>query len=231
MIRLATYNIKHGSLKGLAAIADVLAPIDADVVALQEVDRATRRCGGVDQAADLGRRLSMYHAFGEAFPHDGGSYGVALLSRFPLLSPRVIALPSPPGAEQRICLLAEVEGEELAVGSFHFGLDPSERMAQARKLVSVVAGRRRTVLMGDLNEGHTEPAFRLLSSSMLDCLGEAGASLPLRSYPADHPTIGIDHVLRSADLPAASVARALPTDASDHLPIVVELSGSSTVRE
>lgn len=228
MIRLATYNIKHGSLKGLSAVADVLTSIDADVIALQEVDSGTRRCGGVDQAATLGQRLSMYHAFGHAFSYEGGSYGLALLSRAPLLSPAVIPLPSPAGSEQRICLLAEIEGEDLLVAAAHLGLDPSERMAQARELVSLLAGRRRVIVMGDLNEGHTEPAFRLLASSLVDCIEEGAAgALPLRTYPSDRPTIGIDHVLRSADLPPATLAATIATDASDHLPVVVKLDRAS----
>lgn len=232
MIRLATYNIKHGSLEGLSAVADVLASIDADVIALQEVDRGTRRSGGVDQAAALGQRLSMYHAFGPAFSFEGGHYGLALLSRHPLAAPAVHLLPSPPGAEQRICLEARIEALDLLVATAHLGLDPSERMAQARALVSLLGTRPRTVLVGDFNEGHTEPCYALLRSVWLDCLEEgAGVPLPVRTYPSDHPTIGIDQVFRTADLPPAVFAATVPADASDHLPVVANLSGSSTHRK
>jgi len=231
VIRVATYNILHAALKGLDAIADVLRAIDPDLVALQEVDRGVARSGGVDQPAWLADRLGLHHAFACACPWEGGEYGLAILSRFPIAGTRVLRLPSrailslADGAEPRIMLSAGVDapGGPLTFNATHLGLHPTERMLQAEAIAGELAGRPRVLLCGDLNEGHTEPAFlRLAREGFVDCLGERG-DLPLRSYPSHAPTIGIDHVLRSADLPAAGVARAVAADASDHLPVVVDL--------
>ena len=56
----ATYNIHHGvPMAGgdidLPRIAEVLRAMNADVIAMQEVDVKTGRAGKVDQAAELAR--------------------------------------------------------------------------------------------------------------------------------------------------------------------------------
>lgn len=233
MIRLVTYNIKHGGLKGLQAIADVLAGVGADLVALQEVDIGVGRSHGVDQAAVLGDQLGMHAAHGPAFPLEGGLYGVALLSRFPIESRTVIPLPSlilPEGLEPRIALDARLDlpaGAVGAAGPFHvvvthFGLDPAERLRQAEALVGHIAYRPRTVVAGDLNEEPEGGVFQLLATSMVDLLAEGRIS-ERRTFPSWEPEQAIDHAFRSRDLPASSRAFRLLSDASDHLPVVVEL--------
>jgi len=221
-MRVATYNIRHASLKGLDAIRSAVAALDADLVALQEVDRGVPRSGAADQAAWLGRALGMEARFGPAMRLDRGEYGLALLSRFPIADAHVHPLPS--RLEPRIVLHAAVdlpEGARLEVAVTHLGLHPTERWEQMQELVRLLGSRRNTLLMGDFNETRTEHGFALLRSHWVDCLEEAGSTPP--TYPADHPVIAIDHVLRSRDLPPARSAAALPTLASDHLPIVVEL--------
>ena len=69
-VRVLTYNIRHGQgMDGrvdLSRVADVIRRLEPDVVALQEVDQATTRAGGVDQAAELGRLTGLHSAFGKA---------------------------------------------------------------------------------------------------------------------------------------------------------------------
>lgn len=230
MIRIATYNIRHASLKGLEAVARTLEATGAELFALQEVDRWVRRSGGVDQAAWLAARLGCSYAFAPSFSLEGGEYGLALLSTHPIVHHRARHLPHDVGLpsvhlEQRVLLTAEIApaGQAaLRIAVTHLGLHPTERMEQARALLDVLGGEGRTLLVGDLNEGRTEPAYRLCASHLADCLEDVGAS-PLLTYPSERPTIGIDHVLRSADLPPAISCSALPSLASDHLPVVVQL--------
>ncbi|HEV3402408.1 MAG TPA: endonuclease/exonuclease/phosphatase family protein, partial [Acidimicrobiales bacterium] len=61
-MRLATFNILHGrTFDGGPASADRLAEacalLEADVLALQEVDKGQPRSGGVDQAAVVAERM------------------------------------------------------------------------------------------------------------------------------------------------------------------------------
>ena len=87
-LRVLTYNIHHGEAMDrkfdYERLANTISRLKPDVVALQEVDNQTKRASGVDQAAELGKRLKMNHVFGNALYHSDGQYGEAVLSRFPL---------------------------------------------------------------------------------------------------------------------------------------------------
>jgi endonuclease/exonuclease/phosphatase family metal-dependent hydrolase len=102
-LKIVTYNIKSGLYHpdGLEAAARVLEAAAPQVVALQEVDRDTRRARHEDQTAWLANRLALpYHCFGAATPWDGGGeYGVSLISAFPLLEQKVTHLWVPQGQD------------------------------------------------------------------------------------------------------------------------------------
>jgi endonuclease/exonuclease/phosphatase family metal-dependent hydrolase len=126
-LRLATVNLFSGrSVQDGAIVADrltaALGSLDADLVALQEVDRCQPRSGLVDQsalaAAAIGAPVHPDHlrfvptvlgtpgepgwrgadgASGVAVPPDGPSYGIALASRLPVLRWHVLPLAAPRG--------------------------------------------------------------------------------------------------------------------------------------
>jgi endonuclease/exonuclease/phosphatase family metal-dependent hydrolase len=119
-VRIATWNLLHGldtrtGRVDLAAVADGIAALDVDVVAVQEVDRELSRSGGDDQVAELAGKLGWSGAFApallgepvrgwdalpQAAPDPGGpAYGVGLLSPHPLRDVRRLALPG--GATRR----------------------------------------------------------------------------------------------------------------------------------
>src|SRR5690606_16250040 len=108
-IRVVSYNIRHGrgmdDSLDLSRSAAVLASLRPDIVGLQEVDDRVERSGNVDEAAELGEQLGMEHVFGAFMPYQGGRYGMAILSRFPIVSVNPLRLPE--GNEPRIALLAE----------------------------------------------------------------------------------------------------------------------------
>jgi len=84
-IRVATYNIKHGrgmdGTLNLERTLVTLKTLNADIIALQEVDDQARRSGGVDQASWLAERLGMHAAYGAFMDFQSGRYGLAILSR------------------------------------------------------------------------------------------------------------------------------------------------------
>ena len=67
-IRILAYNIHHGAgmdgILDLRRVAALIRELDPDLVALQEIDSATTRTGGVDQAAELGRLTGLTPIFG-----------------------------------------------------------------------------------------------------------------------------------------------------------------------
>ena len=86
-ITIATYNIRHGHDADFdwKQIAEVVRRSGADIVGFQEVDMYTNRIGGRDTVAGLSEALGFtYGFFVTAMNFDGGQYGTAILSRFPM---------------------------------------------------------------------------------------------------------------------------------------------------
>lgn len=232
-VRIVSYNIKHGlgmdDRLDLARVAEVLRAEDPDVVLLQEVDERTARADGVDQAAHLGALLGMDHRFAPFMDFDGGRYGLALLSRLPVLADEVLVLP-PGKQEPRAALLVTVDlaGRELRIANAHLDWlrDDSERVAQARALRQALLGRPGDVLLGgDLNDVAGSATLEVLSAG--DGFVALGPGAP--TFPSDEPVKGIDHFLLRAAAPGESSTSAAlhvvdERVASDHRPVTLTLT-------
>lgn len=236
VLRVATYNV-HACIardgRGVARVADLLASLDCDVVALQEIDVGRLRTGAFHQAEEIARRLGFGFAFGAAWDRGAsGAYGNAVLSRFPIVGSRTRALPEARGlrCEPRSVIEARIAtpGGEIEVWCTHLGVRRHEREAQGRALVETVGARSsRTplVLLGDLNAGTDAPLVRALAAELFDARRAATTRTP--TYPARWPIFALDHIFVSAPLsvreartprtPAAAVA-------SDHLPLLATLT-------
>src|SRR3954468_2494324 len=87
-VRVLSYNIHHGEgVDGkldLERIAAVINAVEPDLVALQEVDQRVARTRLIDEPADLARLTKMHVAFGANLALQGGHYGNAVLSRWPI---------------------------------------------------------------------------------------------------------------------------------------------------
>lgn len=156
-LRIVSYNIHHGrGMDGqvnLKRIAKVIADLKPDLVALQEVDKHCRRSGGQDQAAQLGGILGMKHCFGKAIDFQGGEYGLAVISRFPILESKVYKLPG--GGEPRIALEVVVSsgGKKLSYVSLHLERGAGEaRDLQVDAVMKLMKTKSHPVILaGDFN--------------------------------------------------------------------------------
>ena len=180
-LRVLTYNIHHGeAMDGqfdydrLAKVINDLAP---DIVALQEVDKGTKRASGVDQAALLGKLCRMHHAFGRAMPYQGGQYGEAILSRFPIREITVHPLPYSVGQEPRAALEVRIEPKGLApirfVGTHLCHQSNETRTQQTRRLGQLFPqeGGGPVILAGDFNaRPGSEPMGVLLDGGWRDVI-------------------------------------------------------------
>jgi endonuclease/exonuclease/phosphatase family metal-dependent hydrolase len=228
-LRVLAYNIHHGegmdSVLDLHRIAALIREVDPDLVALQEVDSVTTRTGGVDQAAELGRLTGMEPLYGRFMPYQGGAYGMALLSRWPISQAFNVRLPE--GAEPRSAMSVVVtspkSGRALRFVGIHFYRTEEERLAQAETLDRALAGGdTATILAGDFNSTPGSAVMARLSDSWsVVPKGEDHFTFP--SYGPDRE---IDFVLfRPADVFEVISQRLIDEPvASDHRPVVVDLA-------
>ncbi|OVE80572.1 hypothetical protein BVY03_05995, partial [bacterium K02(2017)] len=83
-IRVLSYNIHAGygidKKLNLKRIAKIIKKQKADIVALQEVDKKTKRSNFKNQAQLLAKATKMNFTFGKSMPFNDGEYGNAILS-------------------------------------------------------------------------------------------------------------------------------------------------------
>ncbi|MDO5646027.1 MAG: endonuclease/exonuclease/phosphatase family protein [Dermabacter sp.] len=258
-LRIASFNIHHGARADgtldLEGTAHTLEGIGADVIGLQEVDRHySSRSNFVDQSRWLGERLGMHHEFVANVDLDpsGSSplrrhYGLALLTRIPVVDLRHVFLPDPRVVERRGALVATLDasgpGAEprlLTVVVAHLATSPSRvRRAQFRAIREVLAptggeAPRPAVLVGDLNAPAAHPLdYREFTGEFTDAwAARPGRRMPVLSallrrlsgptHPARRPFRRIDYVLASPEIRVRSM-HVVDSDASDHLPVVADL--------
>jgi endonuclease/exonuclease/phosphatase family metal-dependent hydrolase len=225
-IRLVSYNVHRcvGSdrLCDPGRVASVLREIDADVIALQELDASHWFADGVDQLSVLAEETGFAAVPGITLQSERGHYGNGVLTRLPLLSISQHDL-SVPGLEPRgaIELTLDAHGKPLGIINTHLGLRRRERRAQLRALARIIekADVERVVLLGDLNEW-VPGALKLLGGALT-------ATRRLPTFPARRPVLALDRVLAR---PASCVGStrvhrsATAMVASDHLPIVASIT-------
>jgi endonuclease/exonuclease/phosphatase family metal-dependent hydrolase len=188
----------------------------ADLVCLQEIDRNLPRTNHEDFPACLEKRLGMRAVFGCNYRFDGGEYGVATLTKLPIVSSENTPLPNPKNVEPRGCLRVTVqwEGGEVDVFNAHLGLKGPEREEQAAAVVKLVDAKRPLILAGDMNEGVEGPDVKQFTALLHDALTPAAGPKDIRR---------IDHILVSGAFDVVE-GRVMKNDetrvASDHLPCV-----------
>ncbi|MFC0673868.1 endonuclease/exonuclease/phosphatase family protein [Brachybacterium hainanense] len=239
-LRVVTFNIHHGAdahdRLDLGAVIEVLRSADADVLALQEVDRFWARSDLADQPTLIAEALGMHVAFAPALtlaPEPGSSapreYGHALLSRAPLHEVARIPLPTDgPSSitEPRLVLRAriEIDGTSVAVGATHLDpLDSGLRERQARALLAALPEQGPMILAGDLNSSPEDPALHLLRTRLDDVWTQDAPGITFVGDGQDPHAARIDYVLaRGLDHHGAEVLESA-RGVSDHLPLLAKL--------
>jgi endonuclease/exonuclease/phosphatase family metal-dependent hydrolase len=232
MLRVMTYNIHHGEgLDGkvdLDRIARIISSQRADIVALQEVDRGVRRTAGRDLPAELAQLTGLTCVFSNNFAYQGGEYGNAVLTRFPVCHATNSLYQMLRPNEQRglLQLTLNVHGRKLVFMNTHVDYrgDDSERRLNVREIQALTAGYADlpVILCGDFNDVPTSRVHQELSATFDDAwrLCEEGDGF---TFPARTPSKRIDYVWISRANPLHPVrAEVLVSEASDHRPVVVE---------
>ena len=233
-IKVASYNMRKAigldRRRDPGRVLDVLAEIDADIVALQEADR---RFGTRASAIPL-PMLAEHSPYAAVElggrEHSIGWHGNAMLirrDRVDVVSSDPLHLPTlePRGA---IAAVLSVGGVRLRIVGMHLDLSGLRRHRQALAVTAHLGqcDPLPTVLMGDLN------AWRDGAASLRE-LSAGHRMLPTgKSFHARRPMAPLDRIFVSPDLSLVECGvhhSAAASVASDHLPIwaVLDLAASA----
>jgi endonuclease/exonuclease/phosphatase family metal-dependent hydrolase len=227
-LRVMTYNI-HAA-KGvdrridLDRIGQVIQSYAPDIVALQEVDVGRARSGEIDQADELAKTLGMTAVFAPCIDDGSGRYGIATLTRLPVLESRQLCLPivGHRRSQPRCALVTRHTWDdgEVEVINTHLSILFRERPGQIAAIAAEMLGEA-LVIAGDFNCTPFSPAYKVLKRR-----GMRSATRFARTWPSPAPVVPIDHIFFRGRLDV--VSSGAWTDgparrASDHLPVVAEL--------
>lgn len=223
-LRVMTYNIRGGlgmdGRRSIRRIAEVVRSADPDLAGIQEVHDRLPMSGFARQPAALTRLTGLPRVFHPSLALGIGRYGNLWLTKLPVIESGVCLLPG--GREQRAAVWATIGAPSHPFRAIvtHLGLTAEEKVGQTSELVSIVrAAREPLILVGDMNArpGSDELA-QLADAGLRHAVGPESPT-----YPADDPRHRIDYIMCSRHWTTGE-ARVLDTQASDHLPLVVELS-------
>lgn len=242
-LRIVTFNIHHGD--DLPALIESLRrhPVlcSADIFLLQEIESYPAE--GASRARQLAQALRMNYAYAPARrTRQGGTHGLAILSRYPLSDVRVLPLRQfdlNVHTRRRIALAAtaHVGGHPLRLYNLHLDtrLNPQDRLEQLRPVVDAardhaIAG---AVVGGDFNTNplrwlfHVIPIFRSDQAGAVDdFMRENGFDTPV-AHAGSTSRKGLlrfrlDSLYsRGVHVQAFGVERSV--EVSDHLPVWMDI--------
>ena len=253
-MRMATFNILHGrsvhdGAVEIGRLEESVRRLDADVLALQEVDLDQPRSAMADLTAVAAEAMgAVTHRFVAAISGTPGAtwmaatgheqpgtaaYGIALLSRFPVRSWQVVRLPRIPVTfpmylrEPNKVLMVHEEPRTAMVAQLD---TPLGLMTVANTHLTFVPGWNRLQLRRlarDLR-GFARP--RVLMGDLNMTPPRSGGWVGMRSlaagltFPTHEPTRQLDHILTDDPTLRADDCRAVELPISDHRALVVDVS-------
>jgi endonuclease/exonuclease/phosphatase family metal-dependent hydrolase len=225
-LRVCSYNIRHGEgMDGkidIKRIAVLLQTTRAELIALQEVDKNCARSGKIDIAKDLAKLLGMNYHFEKFMNYDGGEYGMAILSKFPIN--KAIRHDLPKGSEPRCAIEIQVQTpyltQTISFVNIHNEWNKDKvRLAQTIILNEKINRPHPIILAGDFNGDQKDAALLHLNSHQWLILQKS----PNKTWPSDKPETEIDFIM-TRQLPPHKVEHHVIDEAiiSDHRPIFAE---------
>lgn len=134
--KLASYNIcsshfLHGKYteENLELLSQSIAAVSADAVCLQEVDKGASRSEGVDMTAKLAHLSGYaYSYFIKIRDFQGGEYGTAILSRYPIVKAQTLNFAVRIAKQGTSCgyVVLDVEGNHVTLFNTHLSIESEE---------------------------------------------------------------------------------------------------------
>jgi len=167
-LKILTYNIQQGysadGQKNYEGQLALMREIDADIIGLQESDTARIAGGNSDVVRTMADKLDMHSYYGPSTVT--GTFGIALLSRYPIEQPQTHFLYSE--GEQVAVIEAEITVGEQTFTVFVTHLGNGGPMIQQEQFLELVDGKDNVIAMGDFNFRPYEEQYALTTASLDD---------------------------------------------------------------
>ncbi len=214
-LKIGSYNIANGlNFKRINSIGKDIKEQDLDIVGLQEVDQFVTRSGSVDSMKLLSESSGLpYYTFFKAIDLQGGEYGVAVLSKYPIVETNKTELESG-GQEQRVLGHAVIDVDGILINFFvtHLSAESKAlRPPQFATIAEVVAPLDNFIIAGDFNTEIFADYDVIKNADMIN-----NAAYSVNTIPNPNPTISIDNIVFSKGNWTFEKPQVLPNGKSDH---------------
>lgn len=181
-----------------------------------------------DQPKRLAQLLGFSFVFHRLLNFGIGGYGIGIASREKPSAVYHHLLPSVKEQRGLLELAFGEEGQDFRLFCTHWGLQPSERLLQAKACANIVQkSSLPTLFTGDLNATSLSPEVRLLLQSA--GLSDIGAEEARATFPSDNPTERIDYLLCSPQWQKRGCG-VLQSPASDHIALYADVSCETVIK-
>lgn len=236
-LRILCYNIHYGQgtdgVYDIKRLAEVINKTKPDLVALQEMDVHVKRSGRVHQLQELAKHTKMHARFGPTQHYEGGLFGNAVLSRFPILDVVIQPLPYTESTPEKVTYPRATvavtfqgpHGKALRIVSTHFQHNvPEDRVAEAKAVNALFTGKDETIptiLAGDMNSKPEEEPVQILQEKWINTIDKKATP----TVPSTDPKSRIDYIFYHP----TGAFKVIETEvipesiASDHRPVLAVL--------
>ncbi len=214
MLNFVSYNIAAGRQVSysMRTLAGDLKEVKADIVGIQEVDQNCDRSGNIDTVKLLSRTSGLEHyAFFKGIDLGAGEYGVAILSKYPILETERVELSSN-GHEQRVVgrALIDVNGTHINFFVTHLSYeDKATRTGQFAELAAILSAHAPYVLVGDFNTADFDEYAVLTGAATVNDHDHSVVTFPQNDS-------SIDNIVYTADRWQFGAPAVRENDHSDH---------------
>jgi endonuclease/exonuclease/phosphatase family metal-dependent hydrolase len=218
-LRVMTFNTQQSNdefaEKSFEAQLALIRQVSPDILALQESDSTRISLNNNDYVRYFADKLGYYSDYGPKTV--AGTFGTAILSKFPLLNTRTVFMYSDKDETGVAEAEVEVAGLRFTIYDVHPDSSDPAMLAFAQTLLNRSQDKPYVIAMGDYNLRDYEEAYKLIDS----VLTNAWTSV----YPSEISPNGvdmsgddrIDHIFLSPNLTALNPTYILPPEShTDH---------------
>lgn len=222
-IRVMTYNIQQGysedGIKNFDGQLIVIKSVNPDIIGLQECDSSRIAGGNADVVRYFANALQMHSYYGPKTVT--GTFGIALLSKYPIQNPRTFFMYSK--GEQTATIEAEILVENRLFNVYVTHLGNGGPLVQQEAIMGEVNAKSNVVLIGDFNFEPSEPQYNLTIDTLNDSWLLADSSdIDYKDDMEYNVSERIDHIFVSPGM-TLSECQYIVSKESDHPALWAEI--------